>query len=370
MNRKATTPLFRVSLICYPYSPSKDRGRGLDRYIFEVMHHVQNTCPDIDLHSLHQGLASGVLSAGIKIFKLIIDLLFSKADAYHAMTPVGGAVAALMCKKPLIVSIHDMLPFNSRDYDYAWKLWFMRVCTWISAKRSNAIIVPYEITKREIVSRFKVSDAKIHVVNYGVDHSVYHPESSDRRVPGRVLYIGEVSRSKGADALIRAFAAVKNRTSDAALLIGGKSGKDTPWIERLSREIGLTDIRFLGYVPEEELRTLYSSASVMVFPSRSGFGLSTLEAMACGTPVIVGAVFDAPEFVGDGGILVHPDDIERMAAAILRVLTEPEYQVMLSAKAFNRAKAFSWERTAEETARVYHEIIKGKLGDPANFHQE
>ncbi len=342
-----------VCLICYPYSPSKDRGRGLDRYMLELMQNIPKARSDLKLHSLHQGLASGILSAGAKLFKLIADLISTKSDVYHAMTPIGGAVAALLGKFPLIVTIHDMLPFNSREYDYSWKLWFMRMCTKISARRSEAIIVPYHVTKTELVSRFGINDSKIHVVNYGVDHSNYHPEAGDRKVPGRILYIGEVSRSKGVDALIRAFAVVKKHTQEAELMIGGKTSKDTPWIQGLCREMGLNSVTFLGYVPEDKLRDYYSSATVMVFPSRSGFGLSTLEAMACGTPVVVGAVFDAPEFIADSGILVNPDDINELADSIIRVLEEPGLRDRLSEKSIKRAGAFSWERTARETAKIY-----------------
>lgn len=358
MTKKESPSRLDVCLICYPYSPSRDRGRGLDKYMLELSHHLPGTRGDVKVHTLHQGLAAGVLAAGAKLFKLIADLLSTKADVYHAMTPVGGAAAALLRKTPLIISIHDMLPFNSTRYDYSWKLWFMRVCTRISAKRSTAIIVPYQVTKAELVSRFKVSPSKIHIVNYGVDHATFHPNADDQRVPGRILYIGEVSRSKGVDALIRAFGVVRRHTNDAELLIGGKPSKDTPWMERLTQEIGLKNISFLGYIPEGELRSYYSSASVMVFPSRSGFGLSTLEAMACGTPVIVGAVFDAPEFVGDGGLLVDPDDIDKLAINILRVLTDPGLREMLSAKAIDRAKAFSWKRMALEIAVVYRESTR------------
>jgi glycosyltransferase involved in cell wall biosynthesis len=205
------------------------------------------------------------MAAGAKLFRLIADLLATKADVYHAMTPIGGATVALLGKAPLIVSIHDMLPFNVKGYDYSWKLWFLRMCTRISARRSDAIIVPYHVTKIELVSRFKVSDSKIYVVNYGVDHDAYHPKEGDRRVPGRVLYIGEVSRSKGVDALIRAFAIVKKRINGVELLIGGKRSKDTPWLEGLCREMGLDNITFLGYIPEDKPRDYYSSATVMVF---------------------------------------------------------------------------------------------------------
>jgi glycosyltransferase involved in cell wall biosynthesis len=170
-----------------------------------------------------------------------------------------------------------------------------------------------------------------------------------------------VSRSKGVDALIRAFAIVNKRINGSELLIGGKRSKDTPWLEGLCREMGVDNVTFLGYIPEDKLRDYYSSASAMVFPSRSGFGLSTLEAMACGTPVVVGAVFDAPEFIADAGVLVNPDDINHLAQSIVKVLTVPGLKELLSEKAIKRAKNFSWEKMARETTEVYLSILQLQL---------
>jgi glycosyltransferase involved in cell wall biosynthesis len=169
-----------------------------------------------------------------------------------------------------------------------------------------------------------------------------------------------VSLSKGVDVLIRAFGLVKESIGDAELLICGKRSKDQPSLEWLRREMGLRDVTFLGYVSEDELPGYYSSATVMIFPSRCGFGLSTLEAMACGTPVIAGAVLDAPEFLDDAGILVNPDDIAVLAESIRRVLTEPGLREKLSAKSIARAKSFSWEKMAIETAEVYRDMYENR----------
>ncbi len=349
-------------LMCYPYYPSRDTGRGHDRYIFELKQNIAKVCPDINLRLLHQGFSKGVLTAGIKLFKFMADLLFTRADLYHAISPIGGAIAALLGKAPLIVTIHDLIPFHLSGYDYAWKYWCARLCARVSVKKSDAIVVPYKVTKDELVLRFNVPESKIHVVNYGVDHMTYYPRPADIRSTRRILYVGEVSRSKGVDALIKAFGIVKKSIGDAELLIGGKKSKDQPMLEGLARELGLKEGSFLGYIPEEDLPRYYSSAAIMIFPSRCGFGLSTLEAMACGTPVIVGAVLDAPEFLAEAGILVNPDDINDLAQSIIKVLTDLGLREQLSAKAAERAKAFSWEKMARETGDIYDGTMQTKAG--------
>lgn len=356
MRKTADAACFELCVICYPYYPSRDTGRGHDRYVFELVQHIETVCSDARLSLLHQGFSKGVLIAGIKLFRFIAELLFTKADLYHTISPVGGATATILGKTPLVVTIHDLIPFNISGYDYSWKYCFMRFCIRTSVARSAAVVVPYKVTKDELVARFNVPEAKIHVVHYGVDHSHFFR----RQVTGgssRILYIGEVSRSKGVDVLIRAFDLVKKSISDAELIIGGKRSKDQPLLESLSREMGLKDVTFRGYIPENELPDHYSSATVMIFPSRCGFGLSTLEAMACGTPVIVGAVLDAPEFVADAGILVNPDDVDELARSIIRVLTDPELRQRLSVKAIERSKAFSWKNMADNTVEVYRTVL-------------
>jgi len=121
--------------------------------------------------------------------------------------------------------------------------------------------------------------------------------------------------------------------------------------------LGLGGVEFLGFVPETDLAELYASAALMVFPSRYGFGLSSLEAMACGTPVVVAATLDAPEFVSDAGLLVTPGDADELAASIERILAEPALREELSTKGIARAAQYSWAATAEKTRAVCDSVF-------------
>ena len=349
----------KVCLICYPFFPSKDTGRGVDRYAFELQAGIKKLYPEINLSLLHQGFSTGVLAAGVKGLKLLAALAFTKADLYHAVSPPGAAIAILLRRFPLVVTIHDLIHFCfGRQYDYLWKRQYIRFCTQVSARRGNAIIVPYDTTRKELVSRFNISESKIHVVSYGVDSSHYYPRPRRKGTVKRVLYIGEVSQAKGVDALIKAFSSVEKNMSDAELAIAGKRSKDQALLEKLARDLGFKKAIFLGYIPEEELPDYYSSADIMVFPSRYGFGLSTLEAMSCGTPVVVGATLDAPEFMADAGILVNPENISELADAMLRILTNDGLREGLSQKARGRAKLFTWENAAKQTAEVYRAVLR------------
>lgn len=356
---KDTASRLDVALLCFPYFPSKDTGRGHDRYVYELAENLKKLTPPLQVKLIEQGFSKGLSAAFGKLSKLGKDLLTSRADVFHAITPMGGAAALLAGKRNVVVTVHDLIPFHHSSYDYSWKYRYIRFCTRLCARRAAAVIVPYRVTRDEVVKSLKGSPERVHVVNYGVDHATYYPRPELRRAPRRVLYIGEVSRSKGVDVLIRAFHHVKARVPDAELIIGGKTNKDQPALEELARSLGVDGITFKGFIPEDELATYYATTTVMVFPSRYGFGLSVLEAMACGTPVVAAAALDAPEFVADAGLLVDPDDAAGLGDCIRRVLTEPSLQSELGHKGIERARRFSWANMAAGTRAVYERVTSG-----------
>lgn len=344
-----------VSVLTFPYHSSKTTGRGHDRYTAEVVENLLST-GDLRVNLVDQGFSKGALYAVPKLYGLARDLFRERADVYHAIAPVGGASAALLRKKPLVVTVHDLIPFQVSGFDPAWKNRYVRACTRTCIRLADALIVPLVVTKDELVSKHGADPSKIHVVNYGVDHTRFYPRPELERSTRRILCVGEVSRSKGVDVLIRAFARVKERVKDAELVVAGKSSVDQPALEELARSLGLS-VSFPGFISEAELPIQYATAAIMAFPSRYGFGLSTLEAMACGTPVVAARALDAPEFIADAGLLSEPGEVEGLAENMLRILTEPGVKEHYSAKGIARAQEFSWANTARNTRRVYEHVL-------------
>jgi glycosyltransferase involved in cell wall biosynthesis len=353
-----TAPL-QLSLFTYPYHSSRHTGRGHDRYVAELVENLRPLAPGLNVTVVDPGYSKNVMEGALKLPRQVAGLLRGGADVYHAISPVGGAAAVLLGRSPLVVTIHDVIPFNvSASYDSPLKYRIWRQCIRLCLSRAAAIVVPYQVTKAELVEKLGTLASKIHVVNYGVDHSVYFPRTQIPRERLRVLYVGEVSRSKGVEVLIRAFAEVLKRVPDAELLIGGKSSKDQPMLQELARSLGIQRLTFLGFIPENDLADHYARATVMVFPSHCGFGLSSLEAMACGTPVVGVKALDAPEFFADAGLLAEPDNVPDLADCLARVLESRELQVELNKKSLARAELFSWARTARETADVYAKVAR------------
>jgi glycosyltransferase involved in cell wall biosynthesis len=356
----ALSVALRLSLLSYPYHASKHTGRGHDRYVAEVVDNTRSECDGVALTVIDAGFAKNTLHGLLRLPKQAVDMLRARADVYHAISPMGGAPAALLGKKPLVVTVHDLVSFNVPGFDSDIKHRLVRQCIRMCLKLADAIIVPYQVTKDELVSRLHADPAKVHVVNYGVDHQTYFPRPNVPRTPGTILYVGAVSRQKGVEVLIRAFAKIKARVPDAKLLIGGKASGDVPMLEELAKSLGVTDVTFLGYIAEADLADHYAKATVMVFPSHYGFGLSTLEAMACGTPVVGVRALDATEFFADAGLLAAPDNVDELADCLSRVLSEPELAQDLQRRSVAHAAKFSWARTARGNAAVYEQVARAK----------
>lgn len=344
----------KLCLVSYPYSSSSVTGRGLDRYTYELGENLAAKCKHVGLRLVDQGTSGTALAAGKKLVGFVTSLFAQHADVYHAISPIGGAMLVALGRAPLVVTIHDVIPFNlSAHFDSPLKYRVWRQCIRACVSRADAIIVPHQVIKDEIVQRLHGDPAKIFVVNHGVDHQKYHLRPEFERIPNRVVYLGEVSRSKGVDVLMRAFAIVKKTVPSAELVIAGKRSNDEEMLQALGRSLGVEDMTSRGYISEDELPSYYSTASVMVFPSRCGFGLSTLEAMACGTPVVAARALDAPEFIGDAGLLAEPDDPEDLARHLIRTLTDAALRAELAEKGVARAAQFSWSRMALETEKIY-----------------
>jgi len=116
-------------------------------------------------------------------------------------------------------------------------------------------------------------------------------------------------------------------------------------------------VRFLGFVPMVDLAALYSLARACVYPSLyEGFGLPVAEAMACGCPVVTSNISSLPEVAGDAALLVDPTSVDHVADGIALLWCDEERRLALKARGLERARGFTWERTALETAAVYDAV--------------
>jgi glycosyltransferase involved in cell wall biosynthesis len=176
--------------------------------------------------------------------------------------------------------------------------------------------------------------------------------------PKFILYVGTIEPRKNLSRLLEVFRELLNNNLEVKLVIIGKKGWLYEAFFNKLQTLGLEDrVIFPGYVEEADLPACYQLAKVFVFPSvYEGFGLPPLEAMACGIPVISSNSSSLPEVVGDGGLLVGPNDTQAWVTALTRVLTDTELQRDLRKRALAQAQKFSWANAANEMKAVYQTL--------------
>jgi len=220
--------------------------------------------------------------------------------------------------------------------------------------RADGVVVNSRYTGQLVTDRFRVDSARITVCYPGKPPWSRRPEPA---VPGPILFLGTIEPRKNVGRLIEAYAAVTDRRPETPGLViaGAMHMAREQLLSRGPANGNLTSrVSFSGYVDEAERKRLFSTASMLVLPSlEEGFGIPALEAMTIGLPVVASNRGALPEVVGDAGILIDPEDVGSLAAAIEQVLTDDHLRRSLSAKGVERAEQFSWHASAEALYGAY-----------------
>lgn len=286
--------------------------------------------------------------------------------AHHHFARYGPAL-----RRPYLVTAHDLIRFTDlgggparisrptrRDRLY------LRADA-AGVRGAAAVLAVSGHTRDDLVRRLELPPSRVHVVHEGLDHDLFRPVPR-RLVDGRyLLFVGSEHPRKNLPTLLRAFARVvaDPRCADVRLVkVGSPGDEEAPFHEPTRRaldELRLGDrVLFTGEVPDDDLPAYYSHAECLVLPSRAeGFGFPPLEAMACGAPVVVSTAGALPEVAGGAALLVEPDDVDGLAAALCRVLDDPSLRGRLREAGLRRAAEFTWDRTAAETRRVYEAAL-------------
>ena len=216
-----------------------------------------------------------------------------------------------------------------------------------------------ESTRDDLVAR-GVPRERIRVIHPGIDSAGYAPGTGlDRNQSPTFLYVGRLKRYKGVEVAIRAAALVRQERSDVTLDIAG-TGDDRARLEALTRSLGLAGaVRFLGFVPEDRKRELFRSAWANLFPSpKEGWGLTIMEAAACGTPSLASNSPGLRDSVVDGrtGYLVPHGDPAALAGRMLELASDPALVAQLGRAARAHALSWSWDDAADATEAHLSEL--------------
>lgn len=298
----------------------------------------------------------------------------------------NGAIVHFMCQQAalslnfmplsnkIVVTVFDIFPFLTlyrSSMSLASRLRYHLVSRGI--RLAARIVTISNYTKGQISENLGINPDKITVAYEAVEHKQYHTIKEaaydvrkkylipqDCRI---VLCVGSEEPRKNIPSLLKAFARLRERIGNVVLIKVGDAqyagARENNLL--LVKELGLEkDVIFTGYAEEEDLVLLYNSADVFVLPTldEGGFALPILEAMACGCPVITSRIPVLQETVADAGIFVEPYDIAALEERMYEVIHDPQLRRDLIRKGLERARQFTWEKTAEVVIKVYKELLR------------
>ena len=280
----------------------------------------------------------------------------------YYLPPFAGGKKLLAVYDTVVKDFPETMSFKTRT--------MLRLTLSRSVKRADRIITISEFSKGQIIKHFGVPPEKVVIIPCAADEKRFYPiadrgSARERVCPkygigGRYfLYLGNLEPRKNIIRLTEAYAEAAKRCPELPLLViaGGKGWQYDGIFNRVI-ELGLSDrVVFTGYIDDDDVVFLMNGAEAFCFPSLyEGFGMPPLEAMACGVPVIVSDTSSLPEVVGDCGISVDPYNVTELSDALIR-MTDRDFNEKQRAAGIERAKTFSWEKSAELLKGLLEELV-------------
>jgi glycosyltransferase involved in cell wall biosynthesis len=294
---------------------------------------------------------------------LPVELVTGRIDLFHSpdfvLPPVWRARTAL--------TVHDLSFLRLPECSSPPLLAYLMDAVPRSVARADVLLADSESTRRDLIELLRVPEDRVFVIYAGVEER-FRPEPGCDDLARRerhglerpyILGVGTLQPRKNFGGLIRAFhRLVEERDVPHDLVIAGGKG----WLyDDLFATIAALRlegrVHVLGFVDDDDLPALYRGADVFAFPSLyEGFGIPVLEAMGCGTPVVTSNVSSLPEVAGGAALQVPPDDLDGLADALWRSISDTALREAHRARGFQRVARFTWRRAAEDLIGVYARV--------------
>lgn len=315
--------------------------------------------PEFDCYSIPDNLtpAQGTKGHFRRLVWTQFDLpkIYQKLRSRLLFSPVPEAPLYANCRS--VVMVHDLIPVRFPKRFSPLTPYFRNYIPQV-LQQAEHIICNSKATARDITDFYKISSNKITPILLAYDANHFKKLNIKDRETPYLLYLGRQDPYKNLHRLIEAFAKI-SRDDIQLWLAGSPDKRYTPPLQRQVEELGLRDrVKFLDYVPYQQLPILLNQALALVFPSLwEGFGLPVLEAMACGTPVITSNLSSLPEVAGEAAILIDPYNIGELTAGMQAVVEDGELRSRLSILSLERSRQFSWEKTGQATVEVLQQYL-------------
>lgn len=303
-------------------------------------------------------------------WRLPLDLYMHRPRPDVFFTPTH--YAPRFSPVPTVISIMDLAYVYFPELFKKRDLYKLNNWTKYSAMKSKKIITISKSSKNDIIKEYNVEPEKIEVIYPGIkNNNMNSPQKKSieqlfnkyKISRNFILFVGTLQPRKNIVSLIEAFGKLANikgqvlSIKDLELVIIGKKGWMYEEILRKPADLGIEEsVKFLDFVPDEDLGFFYENAICYVLPSLyEGFGLPVLEAMSYGCPVITSNVSSLPEAGGDAALYADPKNPEEIADKIFMLMKNKSLREELIQKGFKQVQKFSWEKSAKETLRVLEE---------------
>lgn len=301
--------------------------------------------------------------------RLFIDTQISNVvDVF--LTPNSLPIATLsFLKRNVVLSIMDIVPYKmSRTSELKVRLLFMQLP--FALKMSKRILAISNATKNDLISELNIPEDKITVTHLAAHDWCFEETTKTEiervkemyKLPEKYfLFVSTLEPRKNIPNLIRGFAKfVENDKQGFKLVIGGKKGWLYDEIFEVVKEETVEDkIIFTDYLPDEDMLPLYKGATAFTFvPFMEGFGLTPLEAMAAGLPVMTSNTSSLPEVVGDAAIKVNPNNVDEISKGMRELAENDSLRNELRKKSKIQVKKFDWKNTAKLTLDVLESCVK------------
>ena len=271
--------------------------------------------------------------------------------------PIDGIKA-----KRVVTTVHDFSFILHKDFHPKERIEYFEKNFFKNIVKSDMIITGSEFSKQEILERLNFDEYNVKVIYHGIDHQlfkVYDNLDLDFELPKKFIFsVGSIEPRKNLIGLLKAYnsldAKIKNEYK--LVLAGFKGWENSEIMELIDKD--KENIHYLGFISDAELAKVYNLASLFAYPSfYEGFGLPVLEAMACGTSVVCSDNSSLPEVGGNAVVYCDPYNTEDIKEKIEFVLGDEMLQHRMIQKGLQRAKMFSWEKSAQEHEKVFKRLM-------------
>ena len=259
------------------------------------------------------------------------------------------------------LTVHDLRYLEDRSYVSLRRYLLLKWKMGSSLRNSNAVVAVSSWTGRLLTEHYSLPVSKVSVIPNAVDPVALN----DRECPGSsmdgpyVLSVGHLERRKNMETLVRAFGRIADSWSGSLVIVGRDQGSK-PSIDREARRAGVSSrLKIIQDLDYSSLARLYRECEMVVCPSvYEGFGITLLEGMAAGSPVIASDIPPHREVAGEAALYITPLDDEALSAAMRRVLGDDDLRDAMARKGRERVACFSWDSSAEELAELYRRLLQ------------